>query len=199
MGKRVIANSIIHEIVVEKSRFIAYVQPIKGDNDFNGFKAFVKKDSPNARHYPYAFVLENSARSSDDGEPSGTAGRPLLELLNNLNLTDVAVIVVRYFGGVKLGAGRLLRTYVEAAKQALDKLPKLQQIDSVIYEINIRSSLYPKVEGQFNAQRIEILERSFLGETVTLKVNVPVSLDLKSAFNLEGQKLATSKIYQKEE
>lgn len=199
MRKRVVQQGIVHEIVVEKSRFIAYVKPLQNDTEFNEFKMFVKKDASGARHYPYAYVIDQSARSSDDGEPSGTAGRPLMELINNLNLTNVAVIVVRYFGGIKLGAGRLLRTYVEAANQALSRLPKYLQIDSYVYQLDVKTGSLNHFEKICAVHHIEILERVFNGETVKLKINAPSEIDILHTFNIDAMKLESSKIYQKEE
>ena len=79
----------------------------------------IKKEYPKARHYIYAYLLDQKQKSNDDGEPSGTAGKPTLELLNNQKLADCLLVTVRYFGGVKLGASRLLRTYLESAQGAI--------------------------------------------------------------------------------
>ena len=81
----------------------------------------IRKANPKARHVVYAYRFGVYSKSNDDGEPKGTAGRPLLELLMKKNLNNTAIIVVRYYGGVQLGAGRLLRTYVTSAVNAIDK------------------------------------------------------------------------------
>ncbi len=106
-------------LIVEKSEFIGLVFPLHNLDEVSVHLSQIKKRYPDARHYCYAYRLGNSSRSSDDGEPSGTAGRPLLELLNKKELDRVLLVVVRYFGGTKLGAGRLLRTYIEAGNLAL--------------------------------------------------------------------------------
>ena len=85
-----------------------------------GFEATIKK-LPKAKHVVYAYKVGNASKSCDDQEPKGTAGRPMMELLMKRNLDNIALVVVRYFGGVKLGASRLLRTYVGAANEALNK------------------------------------------------------------------------------
>lgn len=106
-------------LTVEKSQFLGFVFPIDSPDEVRAQLAELKKRHPSARHFCYAYRLGISSHSSDDGEPSGTAGRPLLELLAKKDIDHVLLVVVRYFGGTKLGAGRLLRTYVDAGNQTL--------------------------------------------------------------------------------
>ena len=118
------ANTIerenIQQIEVMKSKFIAYLLPLKKEEDFKPLLANLKKEHKKARHIVYAYRVGMKSKSCDDGEPKGTAGHPLLELLYKKDLTDVALLVVRYFGGTLLGAGRLLRTYLQAGINAVD-------------------------------------------------------------------------------
>lgn len=107
------------ELVVDKSRFVAMLFPLTQENEAKGILAKVKKEHPDARHIPYAYRYGNKTKASDDGEPSGSAGRPLLELLTKKELDQVMLVVVRYFGGIKLGAGRLLRTFALAGKDVI--------------------------------------------------------------------------------
>ena len=106
-------------LILEKSEFIGLVFPLSSMDEIQQHLTQIKHEFPDATHYCYAYRYESSSRSSDDGEPSGTAGRPLLELLNKKELDRTLLVVVRYFGGKKLGAGRLLRTYVEAGNKVL--------------------------------------------------------------------------------
>ncbi|KQM16204.1 hypothetical protein ASF83_10100 [Plantibacter sp. Leaf171] len=118
-----IAAPVEHELVVKKSRFIGLAHPVSSPDDAEQVIARVKKHAWDARHHCVAMVtglLGDQARSSDDGEPSGTAGMPILEVLRRRELTDVVVVVTRYFGGVKLGAGGLVRAYSSAASETLD-------------------------------------------------------------------------------
>jgi uncharacterized YigZ family protein len=118
-----IAAPVEHELVVKKSRFIGLAHPVASPDDAEQVIARVKKQAWDARHHCVAMVtglLGDQARSSDDGEPSGTAGMPILEVLRRRELTDVVVVVTRYFGGVKLGAGGLVRAYSSAASETLD-------------------------------------------------------------------------------
>lgn len=118
-----IAAPVQHELVIKKSRFIATVEPVGSVDDADAVIARVRKQWWDARHNCTAMVtglLGDQARSSDDGEPSGTAGVPMLEVLRRRELTDVVAVVTRYFGGVKLGAGGLVRAYSTAVSEALD-------------------------------------------------------------------------------
>ena len=109
---------------------------IEGENTQNLRTAFYKlfkkelakiqKEHSKARHVVYAYRIGQNSKSCDDKEPKGTGGRPILELLNKKNLNDIAIIVVRYYGGVQLGAGRLLRTYLNSAIAVLDKCELLE-------------------------------------------------------------------------
>lgn len=121
-----IADTLEHEIVITKSRFITTVAPVTSVEDADRVIAEVRRRRWDARHNCTAMVtgvLGDQARSSDDGEPSGTAGVPMLEVLRRRGLTDVVAVVTRYFGGVKLGAGGLVRAYSTSVSEALDLVP----------------------------------------------------------------------------
>lgn len=108
-------------IELNKSKFYSLVFPVSSIDDFKERLGIIKKNNPKAKHVVYAYRINNESKSTDDREPKGTAGRPILEVLNKKNLTNVAVIVVRYFGGTELGASRLLRTYLGSAMDAINK------------------------------------------------------------------------------
>ena len=119
-----IAAPVDHELVIKKSRFIAHVAPVDSPEHADEVIAAVKKRFWDARHNCSAQITGlhgDRARSSDDGEPSGTAGIPMLEVLRRRELTDVVAVVTRYFGGIKLGAGGLVRAYSTAVSEALDR------------------------------------------------------------------------------
>lgn len=113
-------KSYSQQIEVMKSKFIAYLIPLNIEEDFKPFLATLRKEHKKARHIVYAYRVKIKSKSSDDGEPRGTAGRPLLELLYKKEIENVALLVVRYFGGTKLGAGRLLRTYLQAGVDVIN-------------------------------------------------------------------------------
>ena len=107
-------------IEVEKSKFIGLLYPLQKEEEFKEILKSLQKEHKKARHIVYAYRIGTKSKSNDDGEPKGTAGRPLLELLHKKDLNNLVLFVVRYFGGTKLGAGRLLRTYLQAGIEAIN-------------------------------------------------------------------------------
>ena len=123
----IVKENYQQQIEVMKSKFIAYLLPLNSEEEFKPILANLHKEHKKARHIVYAYRVGMKSKSCDDGEPKGTAGHPLLELLYKKDLTDVALIVVRYFGGTKLGAGRLLRTYLQAGIAATDSASLIER------------------------------------------------------------------------
>ncbi len=122
------AGTIERELEVKKSRFIARAGGVSSRAEAMAFVARAQADHPDARHHCWAYLVGNpvtaaSAAMSDDGEPSGTAGKPILNVIRHKDIGDVIVVVIRYFGGVKLGAGGLVRAYAGATQLALADLP----------------------------------------------------------------------------
>jgi uncharacterized YigZ family protein len=121
-----LAQKVESELVIKKSRFLACVQPVPGRAQAQEIVAALRAAHPGAAHVCWALLAGGQSAAQDDGEPSGTAGRPMLEVLRHQQLEGVLATVVRYFGGVKLGAGGLVRAYTDAVAQALlgaQKLP----------------------------------------------------------------------------
>jgi uncharacterized YigZ family protein len=106
---------------IKKSKFIAYYYEINSKEEAEEILEDLKKEHKKARHIPYAYKVCNMAKKSDDKEPSGTAGMPIYNLIERNNLNNVLIAVVRYFGGIKLGAGGLTRAYLSSANEALKK------------------------------------------------------------------------------
>ena len=120
-----------HELVIKKSRFLATVQPVQSRPEALAVVQSLKLAHPDAVHVCWAMLAGGDSAAQDDGEPSGTAGRPMLEVLRHQNLDGVLATVVRYFGGVKLGAGGLVRAYTDAVAQALLQANKVPIISKV--------------------------------------------------------------------
>ena len=104
-----------------KSKFYAHAFPCDDVEMFKKKLDELRKDNPKAKHFVYAYRIGVNSKSCDDKEPKGTGGRPILELLNKKNLNDIGIVVVRYYGGVQLGAGRLLRTYLNSAINVINE------------------------------------------------------------------------------
>jgi uncharacterized YigZ family protein len=125
-----IAAPVHHELLVQKSRFMACVESVSGREAAVLRVAQLKAEHPDAAHVCWALIAGGHSAAHDDGEPGGTAGRPMLEVLRHHDLEGVMASVVRYFGGVKLGAGGLVRAYTDAVAQALlsaDKVALIKQ------------------------------------------------------------------------
>ena len=115
---KTIKDNIISELIVKNSRFITLL--IKIDNpDISDIISNIKNTYPKATHYCYGYIYNDIKKSSDDGEPGGTAGLPILNVLEKENLNNILVVVVRYFGGIKLGAGGLVRAYTKSVTESL--------------------------------------------------------------------------------
>jgi len=104
---------------VKKSKFYGYLYEINNLEEVDIILDTIKKDNKKARHFPYAYKFNNTAKKTDDKEPSGTCGTPILNVLERNNLNNHILIVVRYFGGIKLGAGPLLRSYSKTANDVI--------------------------------------------------------------------------------
>lgn len=120
-----ISTSVDYELVIKKSRFIACVQPVPDRASAQAVVQQLWAQHPGAAHICWALLAGGQSAAVDDGEPSGTAGRPMLEVLRHHDLEGVLATVVRYFGGVKLGAGGLVRAYTDAVAQALQQADKV--------------------------------------------------------------------------
>ena len=110
-----------YELVIKKSKFIAYYYEVTTQDEVKEVINYLKEEHKKARHIPYAYKLTNTAGRSDDKEPSGTAGTPIYNIMEYNNLENKFIAVVRYFGGTKLGAGNLLRAYMNSAKEVIKK------------------------------------------------------------------------------
>ncbi len=126
------------KIEIKKSVFTTFVNKISCENDAIVLISVIKKNYPDATHICYAYIVDNIERCTDDGEPSGTAGKPILNVLKQKKLTNVLVVVVRYFGGVKLGAGGLVRAYTIATTSCLEKVSiiEIKNICKVSFHID---------------------------------------------------------------
>lgn len=145
-GYIVPATRATHTIRVKNSRFIADIAPAEETQIAEGFISAVKDTYPDATHHVPAYIIGHGSskisHASDDGEPSGTAGRPALAVLEGSGLGDVVIVITRYFGGTKLGTGGLVRAYSEATRAVVEKVPKAQKLRVHILTFSVPYSLY---------------------------------------------------------
>ena len=166
-----------HQIEIKKSKFICHLFRIENEEQAKEYIAKIKKEHYKANHNCSAYMLGENfeiQRSSDDGEPSGTAGVPMLEVLKKNQLQNTLAIVTRYFGGIKLGAGGLIRAYSTSVSEALKEIGivqgKLQQILDIIID-------YPqlgKLQNYLENEQISIQEIDYL-EQITVKVAIDIN------------------------
>lgn len=163
------------EIIINKSKFIGTAKPVYTEEEAIEFIESIKKEYKDATHNVYAYVIgqnSNVQRFSDDGEPSGTAGMPVLNVINQENLKNVAVVVTRYFGGILLGAGGLVRAYTKGAKIGLES--------GVIVEKNLYYNVYFTIDYTLLGKvENELLKNNFIIKDKTYEENVGIKLLIK--------------------
>ena len=161
------------EITEKKSRFIAYLAYVTTEEDAQSFVAQIKKKHYDARHNVYAYILNSGGKKySDDGEPSKTAGYPILEMLVNEGVTDVVCVVTRYFGGTLLGTGGLIRAYTKSAKDCLEKAGVKKMILCDTVNLTFDYAYLNKIEHMLKTENLVTKDKTFL-ENVTLTVISP--------------------------
>ena len=168
-----IQGEIIDEIIINKSTFITYLKNVTTVEDAKDYITYVKLHHPDATHHVTAYTVGKTGEyghSSDDGEPSGTAGLPVLDVFRKNDITNFVCIVVRYFGGIKLGAGGLIRAYSRSASTALSKLPIVPIVEYTTFKATFDYSLYDLLENRL--KNYPIIEKSFSNQ-VTITVKVP--------------------------
>ncbi|HLR70539.1 MAG TPA: YigZ family protein [Pseudogracilibacillus sp.] len=163
-----------HEIIIQKSRFIGYVERVTTEEEAIDFIQKIKKKHHNATHNCSAYIIgdhDQIQKANDDGEPSGTAGIPMLEVLKRLSLKNTAVVVTRYFGGIKLGAGGLIRAYSSTTSEAIKKtgIVKGELMQGI--SLTITYPLLGKVENKLQ-QSSHIIDEITYTENVELNVYV---------------------------
>lgn len=134
---KTIKNDNCIEIIVKKSKFIANAIQVNSKMEAEEKIKELKKQYYDARHNCYAYIVDNFEKCSDDGEPSKTAGAPILDVLKKKQLSNILVVVTRYFGGILLGTGGLVRAYTKAAQDAIDKCEIVNKIEGIRYTIYV--------------------------------------------------------------
>jgi uncharacterized YigZ family protein len=154
-----------HEIEIQRSRFIAYIQRAETEGEAQEFIQMIKKKNCNATHNCSAYMIgENDQiqKANDDGEPSGTAGVPILEVLKKKHLKDTVVVITRYFGGIKLGAGGLIRAYGKATSEGLNATGIVERKLMRIMHTTIDYTWLGKIENELRASVYELKEIHYL-------------------------------------
>ena len=155
---------------IKNSKFITLLYIIKDTNNIKNILEEVKEKYPKATHYCYAYKTLNEQKSSDDGEPGGTAGIPMLNVLLKEDLINILAITVRYFGGIKLGAGGLVRAYTKSLTTALDKAKYKELINGLIVEI--KTSYEEQKDLEYKLKNINIINKEYKEEVIYI-IEIP--------------------------
>ena len=176
----------IVEFEEKKSKFIGYIKPVSTVTDAEKFIQEIKKMHPGATHnVPLYRVVESGQeyfKYNDDGEPANTAGKPMAEILNILDIYNVAIVATRYFGGIKLGAGGLIRNYAKTAKLAINEARIIEYIEKSIFIIDFDYNITAEFESFLNTYEkeynIEIEEKNY-SNRVTMKIKANSNIEEK--------------------
>ena len=187
-GKKL--KTVLKETIIEfeekKSKFIGYIKPVSSVNEAEKFIKSVRELHPDTTHnVPLYRVMENGQeyfKYNDDGEPTNTAGKPMAEILNILDIYNVAIVATRYFGGIKLGAGGLIRNYAKTAKLAVNEAEIIEYTEKSVFILDYDYENTSEVEMFLNANEqkygIEIQEKNY-SDRVTLKIKANSSIEEK--------------------
>ncbi|MBH0173813.1 YigZ family protein [Fictibacillus sp. 23RED33] len=171
-----VKNEGQHEIVIEKSRFIAHIARATTEDEAQAFIQKIKKEHNSATHNCSAYLIgetDNIQKANDDGEPSGTAGVPMLEVLKKRQLKDTVAVVTRYFGGIKLGAGGLIRAYGKSVSEGLNHIGVVERQLQQIVHITVDYTLLGKMENELRNSVYPIKEMNYM-EKVEIQMFVPI-------------------------
>lgn len=165
-----IAQRAEDDFFERKSQFIGYIAPVSSEEEALAFLAEIRAKHRDARHNCFAYILQNGVkRASDDGEPQGTAGVPIMEVVEREGLTDVIVVVTRYFGGILLGAGGLVRAYAHAAKLAVDAAQRKVMSPAVLLEMQMDYNQYGRINNVLS-KYTAIVQATAFTDLVTMRI-----------------------------
>ena len=172
-----LADAVEHLLVEKNSEFICYLQPVTSRDAALHWLAQYRQQYADANHVCWAYIIGNTRQPltqafSDDGEPSGTAGKPMLHVITERELGNCLAVVVRYFGGVKLGAGGLVRAYSAAVSQAASKATLREVSPSVLLQLSVSFAFEARLRQLIQQYQGELLEVQY-SDVVTTKVSLP--------------------------
>ena len=179
---KTIKEKVVNEIVIKNSRFITLFFPLENKN-ITPILEEVRKKYPKATHYCYAYIYDKEKGFSDDGEPSKTAGMPMLNVLEKEELTNILGVTVRYFGGIKLGAGGLVRAYTKSFTDALQKASLVSLYEA--YKIRITFPYSDEKQINYLLQDANILKREYQDFTIYTTVIEKEKMSLLDHYSYE--------------
>lgn len=178
------------ELIIKNSRFITILVPITSKSNINNILNKIKEQYPKANHYCYAYITEGSQKSSDDKEPSSTAGIPMLNVLIKNKIINVLAVTVRYFGGIKLGAGGLVRAYSKSVTTAIKNTNLIELEEAIEIEIYIEYTNQKNLENILKESKI--IEKEF---TDKIRYIIIIPISLKEKLKTYNYKILNEKCY----
>jgi uncharacterized YigZ family protein len=178
---RTVARSAVAETEVKRSRFLCRVERVETEAAARAVVERARKEHWDARHHCSAFVLGPDGalqRSSDDGEPSGTAGAPMLEVLRGRAVSDVVTVVTRWFGGTLLGAGGLVRAYGDAVRAGLDAAGVRERVLAALFDVEVSHADAGRLESDLRGRGVDVRDVTYAAERVSLRVAAEPATDL---------------------
>lgn len=160
-----------HTLIIKKSEFICTLIPLNDENKINETIDFYKEKYKDATHNCVAYLVGTKERANDDGEPSGTAGLPMLNVLKKQELSNIIAIVTRYFGGIKLGAGGLTRAYSQAVAEALKEANIVEKHLIDVYDVSLDYSFTKKFEHLLKVNAIDCINKEY-SDQVTYRLYI---------------------------
>ena len=164
-----IKNNSKYELIIKNSKFITLLYKINTDSDVTTYLNKTKEIYKDATHYCYAYILDNYKKVSDDGEPSGTAGIPILKVIEANNLTNILILVVRYFGGIKLGANGLIRAYTKCTANAIKENEIIELTKGI--NLNIIFPYNKQKEIDYLLKDIKIIDKKY-DDNIIYNINI---------------------------
>lgn len=195
-GYPVPAGPVDRELLINKSRFITWLRPVASREQAMAVIDEARARYPDASHHCYAYLLGNPASAqaamNDDGEPSGTAGKPIFNVIQHKGMSDVLVVVSRYFGGVKLGAGGLVRAYAAAAEAVLAEVERVESVPQVTCRLEMGFPLEQRLRHWAEQNESEVLDVHY-SQSVAMTLRCPAQYleDLESLCAAEQIELTT--------
>lgn len=165
-----------HDLEIKRSKFLTFIKRATTEEQARELIAELKREYPDARHHCSAFILHVEGsnpieRSNDDGEPSGTAGTPMLDVLRGSGILDIVAVTVRYFGGIKLGAGGLVHAYSDSVSQALEVVETVTRSRKELYTVDLSHADAGRIEADMRARGIDVVDTAY-GQQVTYTLAV---------------------------
>lgn len=180
--KTVKFNSV-NEIIIKNSRFITLLISVFDDTDIDKIFADVKEKYPKATHYCYAYITKTFKKSSDDGEPGGTAGMPMLNVLEKEQMINTLAITVRYFGGIKLGAGGLVRAYSKSVRDAIINAETVEVQEG--YKVLVRVNYDEQKDLEYVLKNVTILNKDYFEDVTYTILILKNDIDILSNYSYQ--------------